>query len=160
MPTLCLHRAYLWHWGHVDSWLNHLKQRLNIISWNVEGRMIFKDDVTENSIMIDLLTWMIKLRSSNTNHISPFVSLVFAKTIAECNVALKWIKNKDMMTTVKMVKEPDKELMQDTPITSRKLLENRKMEQNQRNLNPIKDLGKSKGNHFHRDVEEWGGENF
>ena len=67
--------------------------------------MIFKDEVIKNSNMIDLLTWMIELRSSNTNHISPFVSLVFATAIAECNVALKRIKNKDMMTTVKMVKE-------------------------------------------------------
>ena len=84
MSKLRLHRAYLWHWGHVESWLRHLKQRLNIILWNEQGRMIFKDGVIENSNMIDLLTWMIKLKSSNTNHISPFVSLVFGKAIAEC----------------------------------------------------------------------------
>ena len=68
----------------MESWLRHLKQRLNIILWNEQGRMIFKDGVIENSNMIDLLTWMIKLKSSNTNHISPFVSLVFGKAIAEC----------------------------------------------------------------------------
>ena len=46
--------------------------------------MIYKDNVIENSYMIDLLMWMIKLNSNNTNQISPFVSLLFAKAIAEC----------------------------------------------------------------------------
>ena len=45
--------------------------------------MIYKDDVTENSNMTDLLTWMIKLKPSSTNQISPFVSLSFAKAIVE-----------------------------------------------------------------------------
>lgn len=43
--------------------------------------------------------------------------------IAECNVPLEWIKNKDMLAMVKMVKKSDKEIMYDTPITSSKLLE-------------------------------------
>ena len=66
------------------------------------------DDVIENSNMIDLLTWMIKLKPNNTNQITPFVSSLFAKAIAECNVPLEWIKNKDMLTMVEMVKESDK----------------------------------------------------
>ena len=106
--------------------------------------MIFKDDIIENSNMIDLLTWMIKLRSSNTNHISPFVSLVFAKAIAECHVALEQIKNKDMMTMVKMVKETDKEFIQDTPITSRKLLERPKDETKSEKFKPYKRPRKTK----------------
>ena len=65
-------------------------------------------DVIENSNMIDLLTWMIKLKPNNTNQIPPFVSSLFAKAIAECNVPLEWIKNKDMLTMVEMVKESDK----------------------------------------------------
>ena len=73
--------------------------------------------------MIDLLTWVIKLKSNNTNQISPFVSSLFAKAIAECNVPLEWIKNKDMLTMVKIVKEADEEQIQDTPITSSKHLE-------------------------------------
>ena len=89
--------------------LNYLKQLSNIISWNEQGQMIQKDDVIENSNMIDLLTWMIKLKSNNTNQISPFVSSLFAKAIAECNVQLEWIKNKDMMTVVNIVKESDEE---------------------------------------------------
>ena len=48
---------------------------------------------------------MIKLKSNNTNQISPFVSSLFVKAIAECNVLAEWIKNKDMVTMVKMVKE-------------------------------------------------------
>ena len=63
--------------------------------------MIYKVDVIENSHMIDLLEWMIKLKSSNTNQISPFVSSLLAKAIAEFNVALELIKNKDILTTVK-----------------------------------------------------------
>ena len=38
--------------------------------------------------MIDLLTWMIKLKPNKTNQISQFVSSPFAKTIAECAVPL------------------------------------------------------------------------
>ena len=72
---------------------------------------------------IDLLTWMINMKSNNTNQMSPFVISLFAKAIAECNVPLEWIKNKDMLTMVKMVKESDEELMQDTSITLSKLLE-------------------------------------
>ena len=102
--------------------LNYLKKHPNI-SWNEQVQMIYKDDVIENSNMTDLLTWMIKLTPNNTNQTSPFVSSLFAKTIAECNVSLKWIKNKDMLTMVKMIKESDEEQMQDTSITSRKLLE-------------------------------------
>ena len=86
--------------------LNYLKQHSNIISWNEQGQMI--DDVIENSNMIDLLTWMIKLKPNNTNQIPPFVSSLFAKAIAECNVPLERIKNKDMLTMVEMVKESDK----------------------------------------------------
>ena len=87
--------------------------------------MIYQDDVIENSNIINLLAWMIKLKLKNTNQISPFVSSLFAKAIAECNVPLEWIKNKDMltMTMVKMIKESDEEQMQDISITSRKLLE-------------------------------------
>ena len=73
--------------------------------------MIYKDDVTKNSNRIDLVTWMIKLKPNNTNQISPFVSLLFAKATAECNVPLRWIKNKDMLTMVNMVKVSDKEQM-------------------------------------------------
>ena len=67
--------------------------------------MIYKDNVIENSNVIDLLTCMIKLKSNNTNQISPFVNLLFVKATVECNVSLEWIKNKDMLTMVKMVKE-------------------------------------------------------
>ena len=105
------------------SVLNYMKQLSNIISWNEQGQMIQKNDVIENSNMIDLLTWVIKLKSNNTNQISPFVSSLFAKAIAECNVPLEWIKNKDMLTMVKIVKEADEEQIQDTPITSSKQLE-------------------------------------
>ena len=48
---------------------------------------------------------------------------MFYKAVAECNVQLEWIKNKDIMTMVQVEKESDEELMQDTPITSSKLLE-------------------------------------
>ena len=71
--------------------------------------MIYKDDVIENSNMIDLLAWIIKLKSNNTNQISPFVNSLFAKAIAEFNVPLEWIKNKDLLTIVKMVIESDEE---------------------------------------------------
>ena len=88
--------------------------------------MICKDDVIENSNMIDLLTWMIKLKSNNTNQISLFVGSLFAKASAECHVPLEWIKNKDVLTMVKMVKESDEEFMQDTPITFSKLLKTKR----------------------------------
>ena len=71
---------------------------------------------------------MIKLKSNNSNQKSPFVSSLFVKVIAECNVPLEWIKNKDMLTIVKMVKDPDEELTQDTPVTSSKFLEEPKKE--------------------------------
>ena len=66
--------------------------------------MIYKDDVIKKSNMIDLLTWMLKLKSNNTNQILLFPSSLFAKAIAECNIQLEWIKNKDMLTMVKMAK--------------------------------------------------------
>ena len=86
--------------------------------------MIYKDDFIENSNTIDLLTWMTQLKPNSTNQISPFVSSLFAKAIAECNVSLKWIKNKDMLTMVEMVKASDEEQMLDTSITLRKLIKN------------------------------------
>ena len=76
--------------------------------------------------MIDLLTWMIKLKSNNTNQILLFVSSPFAKAIAECNVPLEWIKNKDILTMVKIVRVSDEEPIQDIPITSSKLLKKSK----------------------------------
>ena len=102
---------------------NYLKKHSNITSWNKQGQMIYKDDDVKNSNMIDLLTWMIKLKSSNTNQISLFGSSLFAEAIVECNGTLEWVQKKDMLTMVKMVKESDEELMQDTSIASRKLLE-------------------------------------
>ena len=78
--------------GHLV--LNYLKQHSNIISWNEQGQMIYKDDVIQNSNMIDLLSWMIKLKLSNTNLVSLFVSSLFAIAIGECNVPLEGIKNK------------------------------------------------------------------
>ena len=91
--------------------VNYLKQHSNISSWKEQGQVIYKDDVIENSNIIDLLTWMIKLKPDNTNQISPFVSSLFAKAIAECNVPMEWMKNKGMLTMVKMVKESDEEQM-------------------------------------------------
>ena len=108
-----------------QSVLNYLKQHSNIILWNEQGQMAYKDDVIKNSIVTDLYTWMIKLKSNSTNQIPPFVSLPFAKSTAEYYAPLEWIK-KNMLTMVKVVKESDEELMQDTPITLRKLLEKQK----------------------------------
>ena len=42
--------------SHGQLVLNYLKQYSNIISWNKKGLMISKNDVIENSSMIDLLT--------------------------------------------------------------------------------------------------------
>ena len=106
-----------------QSVLNYLKQHSNIILWNEQGQMAYKDDVIKNSIVTDLYTWMIKLKSNSTNQIPPFVSLPFVKSTAEYYAPLEWIKSKNMLTMVKVVKESDEELMQDTPITLRKLLE-------------------------------------
>ena len=114
--------------------------------------MIYKDDVIENSNMIDLLTWMIKLNSNNTNQISPFVSSLFVESIAECNFPLDWIKNKDMLTMLKILKESDEELMQDTSITFSKLLEKPKNEIKREEFKPYKRPRKTKN--FHGDVEE------
>ena len=58
--------------------------------------------------MIDLLTWMIKLKSNNTNQVLPFASSLFPKAIAKCYDPLEWIQNKDMSTMIKMVKDSDK----------------------------------------------------
>ena len=87
---------------------------------------------------------MIKLKPDNTNQISPFVSSLFAKAVAECNVPLEWMKSKDMLTMVKMVKKSDEEQMQDSSITSSKLLEKLDDEIKWEELNPIKDQGKQK----------------
>ena len=80
---------------------------------------------------------MNKLKSNNTNHISPFVSLLFVKAIAECNVHLEW-------TMVNMVKESDEEFMQDTPITPGKLLEKSKDVINREEFKPYKRPRKTK----------------
>ena len=113
--------------------------------------MVYKNDVIENSNMIDLLLFSI---------------LLFVKAIAECNVPLEWIKNKDKLTMVKMVKQSDKGLIEDTPITSSKLSEKSEDDEVKwgevkwENLNPIKDQGKQKSNQFHGDGQELGGEKF
>ena len=59
---------------------NYLKKHSNIISWNEQGQMMYKDDVIENSNMIDLPTWMIKLKSNNTNEISTFCEFVVSQS--------------------------------------------------------------------------------
>ena len=41
---------------------------------------MYKDDVIENSNMIDLPTWMIKLKSNNTNEISTFCEFVVSQS--------------------------------------------------------------------------------
>ena len=113
--------------------------------------MICKNEIMEKSNMIGLLSRMINSKWNDTYQISPYVSWLFAKVIAECNDLLEWIKNK-------MVKGPDRELMQDTPITSSKLLKEPK--DDIKWPNSIKDQGKQKSNQFHGDGEEWGNENF
>ena len=127
-----------------QSILNYMKQHLDIILWSEQGQMIYKDDVIENSNMIDLLTWMIELKSNNTNQISPFVSSLFAKAVAQYNVPLEWIKNKNMLTLVKIVKKSDEEQMQDTPITSNKHLETSKDEIKWEEFKPYKRPRKTK----------------
>ena len=133
--------------------LNYLKQHSNIISWNEQRQIIYKDDAIENSNMINLLRWMIKLKPNNTNQISPFVSLLFAKAIAECNLPIDWIKNKNMLNMVRMVKESDEEQMQDTFITSRKLLEKTENAIKWEEFKSYKRSWKTK-NQFHGDREE------
>ena len=56
------------------------------------------------------------------------MSSLFAKAVAQYNVPLEWIKNKNMLTLVKIVKKSVEEQMQDTPITSNKHLETSKDE--------------------------------
>ena len=56
------------------------------------------------------------------------MSSLFAKAVAQYNVPLEWIKNKNMLTLIKIVKKSVEEQMQDTPITSNKHLETSKDE--------------------------------
>ena len=121
---------------------------------NEQGQIIYKDDVIENSKMIDLLTCMIKLKPNNMNQILPFVISLSAKAIAECTAPLEWIKTQEMLTMVKMVKELDEEQIQDTPITSSKLLEKPQDEIKWEEFKHTKDQGKQKSNQLYRDREE------
>ena len=96
---------------HEQLVLNYLKKYWNIVSWNEQGQMIYKDDAKKTNTktnMIDLLTWMIKLKSNNTNQVLRFVRSLFPKATAKCYDPLEWIKNKDMLTMIKMVKDSDK----------------------------------------------------
>ena len=124
--------------------LNYLKQNSTIISWNEQGQMISKDDVIKNSNLIHLFTSMIKLKPNDTNQVTPFVSSLFAKAMAECNFPLEWIKNKDMLTMVKMVKDSDEDQMQDISITSSKLLGNPEDEIKWEEFKPYKRSRKTK----------------
>ena len=116
--------------------LNYMKQQSNNISWNEQRQMSYKDDDIENSNMIDLLTWL---------HCF-CCDFVVCKAIAECNVPLEWIKSKDVLTMIKMIKEPNEELMEDTSITSSKLLEKPEDEIKWEELNPIKSQGNQRSN--------------
>ena len=124
--------------------LNYLKQNSTIISWNEQGQIISKDDVIKNSNKIHLFTSMIKLKPNNTNQVTPFVSSLFAKAMAECNIPLEWIKNKDMFTMVKIVKDSDEDQMQDISITSSKLLGNPEDEIKWEEFKPYKRSRKTK----------------
>ena len=66
------------------------------------------------------------------------MSLQFANAIAESNIPLKWNKNKDMLTMVKIVKEADEEQMEDAPITSSKYLGTSKDEIKLKEFRPYK----------------------
>ena len=66
------------------------------------------------------------------------MSLQFANAIAESNIPLKWNKNKDMLTMVKIVKEADEEQMEDAPITSSKHLGTSKDEIKLKEFRPYK----------------------
>ena len=114
--------------------LNYMKQQSNNISWNEQRQMSYKDDDIENSNMIDLLTWL---------HCF-CCDFVVCKAIAECNVPLEWIKNKDILTMIKMIKESNEELMEDTSITSSKLLEKPEDEIKWEEFKPYKKPRKSK----------------
>ena len=59
-----------------------------------------------------------------------------------------------MLTMVKMVKELDEEQIQDTPITSSKLLEKPQDEIKWEEFKHTKDQGKQKSNQLYRDREE------
>ena len=69
---------------------------------------------------------------------------LFAKAIAEFNVSLEWIRNKDILTMIKMIKESDEEMMEDTSITSSKLLEKPEDEIKWEEFKPHKKPRKSK----------------
>ena len=64
--------------------------------------------------------------------------------MAECNIPLEWIKNKDMLTMVKMVKDSDEDQMQDISITSSKLLGNPEDEIKWEEFKPYKRSRKTK----------------
>ena len=72
------------------------------------------------------------------------MSSLFAKAVAQYNVPLEWIKNKNMLTLVKIVKKSVEEQMQDTPITSNKHLETSKDEIKWEEFKPYKRPRKTK----------------
>ena len=72
------------------------------------------------------------------------MSSLFANAIAESDTPLKWNKNKDMLTMVKIVKEADEEQMEDTPITSCKHLGTSKDEIKLEEFRPYKRLKNKK----------------
>ena len=93
--------------------------------------------------MIYLLSWVIKLKSINTNQISPFVSLPFVKAVAECSTKLD--QKQGYADYGKDSKRVRQRIHKGYPDNIKQTLRRtKKIKQNRANLSPIKDQGKQR----------------
>lgn len=73
--------------------IDYLKTKPEIIKWNQQGEMLFRDEAISGSNITDMIIDTTANRKRST--IPPMFKSIFLKAMAEANVPSKWIKNKE-----------------------------------------------------------------
>ena len=79
--------------ANVELLIDYLKTKPNIIKWNDQGELIFRDQVIPGSNMTDMIIDATTSRKQST--IPAMFKSIFLKAIAEANVPSRWIKNRE-----------------------------------------------------------------
>lgn len=99
--------------------LEHLKNHPDIIKWNKNGQIIYKNSTIPDSNLIDLLAGVVTNKKLSPSTSNPLMSRsIFLKALSDANVPESWIRNKES----KKLMHSYKEAMNENPYQSPKVV--------------------------------------
>ena len=88
--------------------LEHLKKHPDVIKWNKNGQILFKDAVIPDSNIVDLISSVVT--NKKLTSVPVMTQSVFLKALSDTNIPETWIKNKQskkLLHSYKEVKDYD-----------------------------------------------------